>query len=296
MAVMDQIVTPAQAIQPDTARPRRRPGPAVSVVSHGVTHVGHVRTANQDSFGVSADGGLLVVADGMGGHLGGEVASSKTVEVVLDRVAPLDAADARGSLTTAVFAANAAVHAASKKDRNLSGMGTTVVVAAVYTSAAGEARLAVVHAGDSRCYLIRDGELKRLTVDHSLFEDLVARGVVDRSDWDRFQRKNVITSAVGTHDTVTVSADDFEVLPGDHLLLCSDGLHGLVDDEDVLALILRAPDVAAAATALVDAALGAGGDDNVTVVVARVDPVRRTTRGRKKPRPRAGARPTSSTP
>jgi len=224
------------------------------------------------------DIGLFVVADGMGGHTGGDEASRQACIAVEDHVrgrsatvsgysrtpTPLARREVLRMLRDASRAANERIILEGDLHPDLSGMGSTMVA----VLAAGD-RAFVANVGDSRVYLIRDGGIALLTEDHSLFFELVRQGRLSRASAARFPYKNVVTRALGMRGTIEADCFDLELLPGDRLVLCTDGLHGVLDDEAVLG-IAGAGAVQVAADALVAAANEAGGPDNVTVMVVEV--------------------------
>lgn len=232
---------------------------------HGLTDPGKVRKNNEDSLlvGEGRDETLFVVADGIGGFEAGEVASSIAVDVLKD-VGSLD------SLEDAIREANRRILAAARGDERFHGMGTTVV--AMRFGGTGEEPVAQIsHVGDSRAYLLRDGELKPVTEDHSLVAELVRSGDLTRAQASEHPQKNLITRALGAEEEVDVDTVVLPVEPGDRLLLCSDGLSDMVPEPGMLEILTSHPeDPEKAARALVVAALEAGGADNVTVVVVDV--------------------------
>jgi PPM family protein phosphatase len=236
------------------------------------TDVGRCRERNEDAVVVVPEHLLFVVADGMGGHTSGEVASRIAVETMaatFGKTGPGVGAPANESvpplgdrLDEAVQAANRAVFSASRSAPHLRGMGTTVVAAAI--DAAG---ICVAHAGDSRAYRVRAGAIERLTQDHSLVEMLRgARGAVGGD-----VPSNVILRALGVNETVEVDLRIDPIAPGDRFVLCSDGLHGMVEDGTILAVVLEEADPRGAAAKLVDRANEAGGADNVSAIVIHCD-------------------------
>ncbi|MDQ3891531.1 MAG: Stp1/IreP family PP2C-type Ser/Thr phosphatase [Actinomycetota bacterium] len=232
---------------------------------HGVTHPGKVRKNNEDSLlvGEGRDETLFVVADGIGGFEAGEVASSIAIDVLKD-VAP------SGSLEDAIIEANRRILAASKGDEKLSGMGTTVV-AMRFGGTEREPVAQISHVGDSRAYLLRDGDLKPITEDHSLVAELVRSGDLTRAQASEHPQKNLITRALGAEEEVEVDTTVLPIRPGDRLILCSDGLSDMVPETRMLDLLTSSGESPEeAAQALVSAALEAGGADNVTVVVVDV--------------------------
>ena len=232
---------------------------------HGVTHPGKVRNNNEDSLlvGEGRDETLFVVADGIGGFEAGEVASSITIDVLKD-TAPL------GSLEDAIREANRRILAAAKSDERLSGMGTTVV-ALRFGGTESEPAAEISHVGDSRAYLLRDGELKPITEDHSLVAELVRSGDLTRDEASEHPQKNLITRALGAEMEVEVDTTVLPIRSGDRFILCSDGLSDMIPETRMLDLLTFSPEgPEKAAQTLVSAALEAGGTDNVTVVVVDV--------------------------
>ena len=232
---------------------------------HGLTDPGKVRKNNEDSLlvGEGRDETLFVVADGIGGFEAGEVASSIAVDVLKD-VGPSE------SLEDAIREANRRILAASRGDARFHGMGTTVV--AMRFGGTGEEPIAQIsHVGDSRAYLLRGGELKPVTEDHSLVAELVRSGDLTRDQASEHPQKNLITRALGAEEEVDVDTVVLPVEPGDRLLLCSDGLSDMVPETRMLTILTSNPEnPERAVRALVSAALEAGGADNVTVVVVDV--------------------------
>jgi serine/threonine protein phosphatase PrpC len=239
------------------------------------TDTGRVRDHNEDNFGVLPEERVFVVADGMGGHESGEVASRMAVETLTefytrtrDDEATWPYRELRGisadanRLVCAIRLANQRIYARSGADAGQRRMGTTIVAIA-----AVEDRAILGHAGDSRCYRVRDGKLEQLTRDHSFLEDM-KRAYPGMSDEEQraFPHKNVITRALGMRDDVEVEVQEQPLLPGDRLLLCSDGLCGLIDDAALLAGA-QLPDLQSACDDLVARANAAGGTDNVTVIL-----------------------------
>lgn len=227
----------------------------------GLTDVGKVRRTNQDS--LVMEDSLAGVADGMGGHLGGETASSlcrDTLCAFLRGKTP-----DKETLVQGVNRANAAVFERSESDSSVRGMGTTLCVMWI-----GKERLYVAHVGDSRCYRFAAGELTQVTKDHSMVMEMVRAGIIKREDAASHPMRNVITRAVGTDPEVDADILDFPLVKDDLWLLCSDGLHGMVSDEDMAAILAGEGDIEEKARKLLDAALEGGGHDNVSVVLVSV--------------------------
>lgn len=225
------------------------------------TDVGRVRRANEDAFMAQAP--LFAVADGMGGHQGGEVASRLALEAlahVADGPGPDE--DTAPDLAKTVREANRAVLERASSDPGLAGMGTTLTAVL-----AADDRIFLAHVGDSRAYLLREGELSRLTKDHTVVERLVDQGRLTSEEAAMHPQRHIVTNALGVDQDVQVDESTYEVLPGDRLLLCSDGLTGMVPEVDIVRMLTEETDPQAAADALVAAANEAGGQDNITVVV-----------------------------
>jgi protein phosphatase len=231
------------------------------------TDTGRARSANEDSYWVRSP--LFVLADGMGGAQAGEVASQTAVDVFSAQGGLPDGPGTYEERLAALVAqANVQVHAQAQSDEQFAGMGTTLTVAYV-----GEDDLAIAHVGDSRFYVLRDGELTQLTDDHSLVGELVRRGQISAEEAEDHPQRSIITRALGIEGEVVVDHFSWPVRDGDVFLLCSDGLTGMVPDARVAQIIGGAPDLSTAATQLVAAANEAGGRDNITVILFRVEDV-----------------------
>lgn len=227
----------------------------------GASDVGRVRNKNQDAWLIHDH--VYAVADGMGGHQGGEVAARIAVEV-LEReiVGPTSE-----SLVSAAHMANATIHEQSDRRPDLRGMGTTLCAMALVADDDGEDELAVINVGDSRLYLWRDGELKQITRDHSLVEDMRASGQITEAEAAVHPHRNIVTRALGISPTVEV--DEFIIVPrtGDRCVICSDGLFNEVSAEKIGATLRRLAEPRDAASELVRQANEGGGRDNITCVV-----------------------------
>ena len=223
------------------------------------TDVGKVRANNQDALIVSEKLRLYGVADGMGGHKGGEVASTSARDDLLRELEGKTPSVA--ALSGAIEEVNRQIYHQQEHDDALTGMGTTLSVRWM-----SDNFVYIGHVGDSRVYLLRDGEFKQMTLDHSLVEQLVREGVLTEEEAQNHPMRNIITRAIGTDESVEVDVVVEERRKGDLWLACSDGLHGLVDDRQMRdALRQYAPEKAA--DVLLKAALDAGGRDNVTLVI-----------------------------
>ncbi len=240
----------------------------------GATDTGHVRVSNQDRFLLSDT--LYAVADGMGGHVAGEVAATVAVDALRSAFGKASGEDgATGeALGGAVRQANSAVWRKAREDDELAGMGTTLTaVALVRQSGSGgrtDETLAVANVGDSRAYLLRDGELSMLTTDHSWVQEMVRTGQLRAEDASGHPKRSTLTRAVGIGPEVAVDVSDVVPYVGDRLLLCSDGLWDELGDRRITEILRSSPHLQDAADELVDAAISAGGRDNVTVVVIDV--------------------------
>jgi serine/threonine protein phosphatase PrpC len=226
--------------------------------------VGRVREGNEDSYMV--DEPLYAVADGMGGHQGGEVASKLALEI-LGRLTLEDSGDTAPNLADAVREANRAVLDKASTDPGLHGMGTTLTALV-----AGGNRVFLAHVGDSRAYLLRDGRMEQLTEDHTVVEGLVQEGRLTRQEAEIHPQRSILTRALGVDGDVEVDERSQEVREGDRILLCSDGLTGMVPEQEIERVLAELEDPQRAADVLVDAANDAGGQDNITAVVLDVLP------------------------
>jgi PPM family protein phosphatase len=228
------------------------------------TDAGRVRTVNEDR--AIVEDGFVAVADGMGGHVGGEVAAELALESVEHA---FDADRTAEGLIQAAKRANSDVYRRGLKERALRGMGTTLTAAALVDSSA-EPKVAVVNVGDSRAYLFSRGRLTRLTEDHSLVEEMVRRGELSEDDAMTHPHRHILTRVIGVEPDVDIDAWTIQVRDGDRLLLCSDGLTNECKDSEIALLLRDHADPEQAVHALVDRALRNGGSDNVTVVVSNV--------------------------
>ncbi len=226
-----------------------------------LTDVGRVRSHNEDA--VLADPPLFAVADGLGGHEAGEVASQIAVETLRDH-APRKA-DAN-ALARAVRAANREVIRAAQEGIGRSGMGTTITAAIV-----DGLDVVVAQVGDSRAYLMRDGVLTRITQDHSMVADLIRTGQLTEAESRTHPNRSVITRALGTDPNMYADTFEVEAEPGDRLLLCSDGLTGMLTDDTISHLLQASGDPSVTARTLIDAANEAGGVDNISVIVVDIE-------------------------
>lgn len=236
------------------------------------THIGLVRTHNEDYLVCRASQGVLVLGDGMGGHNAGEVASRVAVEAAADALLPAQLQDTADDLESLLAvgaageAANLAVFQEVERDSELKGMGTTLVLALFR-----EQRVFFAHVGDSRLYRLREGRLRSLTRDHSLVQELIDNGLFASLEEasDAGVGDNILTRSIGLDPNVEVDVGDHELLADDLYLLCSDGLCGKVDDGVIASIMQASTDVEQIAGDLERAALNAGGRDNISLIVAR---------------------------
>jgi PPM family protein phosphatase len=230
--------------------------------------VGLARSGNEDSYFCGRT--VFAVADGLGGHQGGEVASAAAVEplAALDGREFADPWEAAEALADAVREANRAILDRAAGDPDLWGMGTTLTAAA----RAGDSQLQLAHVGDSRAYLFRDGDFEQLTTDHTVVGELVRRGRLTPEQAAIHPERSILTRAVGLDPQVPVDLPDpLELRSGDQVLLCSDGLTEAILDSQIADILSATTDGDAACRSLIDAANAAGGPDNITVVLLRVE-------------------------
>jgi len=229
---------------------------------------GMVRSHNEDSVGADSGAGFVILADGMGGYNAGEVASGMAVAMLSDNLKTALSEDRRDMAALAsaeVQKTNSAIFQAAQSQPQYNGMGTTLVLAMFRDN-----RITVAHIGDSRLYRLRGEQLEQMTRDHSLLQEQIDSGLITREDARHSHNKNLVTRALGVDDTVEVEVHEYEVLPGDLFLLCSDGLNDMVGDEDIqLTLGLMGANLELAAQQLVQMANDNGGRDNVSVILVR---------------------------
>ncbi len=244
------------------------------------TDVGRVRDQNEDNFLVDRKLKLFVVCDGMGGHAAGEVASSSACRFVREALmaekerilayeqgtGTVSREDVLQIVESAVHSACARVHQLGVEDESKRGMGTTLDALLVVGQ-----RGFIAHVGDSRIYLNRGGSVHQLTEDHSLINELLKRGRLTRDQISKVAMKNAVTRAVGVYESVEVDVIDFDMLPGDRYLLCSDGLHGYLEEAEIPRLFEQIPEEQLV-DSLIALANDRGGKDNITAVVVKVPP------------------------
>jgi protein phosphatase len=263
--------------------------PDISIEVFGKTDVGLIREHNEDNFLIAdVTGGLrtaeprdpftfklgekgaaLLVCDGMGGAAAGEVASQMAVDSIYDALAASEPQQRDGFarlLRRAVQHANERIFIQSRDNQSERGMGTTCTVASLV-----DEMLVVAQIGDSRCYVLRDGKLAQVTKDQSLAWQLIEAGAMTAEEAKAFEHANIILQALGVQERVEVVLSQVQLRRGDVALLCSDGLHGPVADEELLAILISEPNLQKAGEALIQKALDRDGPDNITVVLARFD-------------------------
>jgi len=253
----------------------------LQISSGGATHVGIVRTNNEDCFRIVQPLNLFVLSDGMGGEAHGEVASALAVETVVkhcmkgqeDPGAPLSGQAQPGMapksqlLLSAVHLANQMVFRSAQEHPEQQGMGATMTAAWIDGQ-----QLSIAHVGDSRLYLLRTGQLQQLTSDHSLVAEQVRRGILTVSEAEQSNLQSVLLRALGTQPEVEVDIEQVALFPGDALLLCSDGLTRMVTEPEIAGTLQAEPDPQRAAEKLVEHANEGGGIDNVSVIVVSIKP------------------------
>jgi len=232
------------------------------------TDVGLRRRANEDRFAIAASLGLYLVADGMGGHTAGQIASDLAAQGAVRALETLEGAEASltEKLRYSVAAANREIFGTAQAKPHLAGMGTTLVALL-----AGATRIALAHVGDSRAYLIRGGKIRQLTDDHSLVAELVRRREIPAHAARGHPHRHVLTRALGVRRSVEADLAELTPAVDDIFVLCSDGLTGHVQDGEIAEEVAREPDLETACERLIDLANSRGGEDNTTVLLVRCD-------------------------
>jgi len=244
----------------------------------GETNVGMKRNHNEDNFSVLEESGLYIVADGMGGHASGEVASKMAVDALREfftataddpeRTWPYKMDRSKGyeenRLITGIKLANLRIYESAQRDPRQRGMGTTIV--SIFAVDSG---VYIAHVGDSRVYRIRDKKMEQLTEDHSLLNDYIKMKRLTAEEIANFPHKNVIVRALGMKDTVKVDSRFEQPQENDIILMCSDGLSGPVTDDELLDIATTTDDLKSAAAKMIERANANGGPDNITVVLVR---------------------------
>ena len=249
----------------------------------GKTDPGRVRPNNEDNFGYDSRYGIFVVCDGMGGQAAGEVASKMGVDILLDYFrqdsvsgphhgngqppdeAPGNLSPAARALDQAIHLANHKIFEAGQQESGRSGMGSTIVAALV-----GGHALTIGNVGDSRIYLIRQGEIQQLTEDHSLVMEQLRQGYITREQAQQSEMQNVILRALGSEEELEVDVEDLVAMPGDLILMTSDGLTRHLDDQEILKIVTASSSLERMCGDLIQAANQRGGDDNITCLLLRI--------------------------
>ncbi|NDI33466.1 Stp1/IreP family PP2C-type Ser/Thr phosphatase [Chengkuizengella sediminis] len=233
------------------------------------TDVGRTRAVNEDRAAVQTELNgftLAIVADGMGGHQAGDTASQITIETIQESLQSLEVnmsvEECEMSIREAIYLANAKIYQLASENEKYKGMGTTVVVALATVEL-----ILIAHIGDSRAYKYTDESMIQLTEDHSLVNELVKSGQISLEEAEQHPRRNLLTRALGTEEYVTIEIHRHEWLQHDLLMLCSDGLSSLVSQQDMVHILSKEQNIEHKANELIQHALDAGGDDNITVVL-----------------------------
>jgi protein phosphatase len=248
---------------------------ALAVEVAGQTDVGCVRSNNEDNFGYDSRYGIFVVCDGMGGQAAGEVASKMGVDILLDYFrthVPAATTSANGqngsgatSLAHAIQLANRTIFQAGHEQSGRTGMGSTIVAALVRGNS-----LAIAHVGDSRIYLVRQGTIQQLTQDHSLVMEQVRRGYITLEQAQKSEMQNIILRALGSEEAVEADVEDLVAIPGDLLLMASDGLTRHLEDQEILGILKGKGSLEQSCGELVKTAKDRGGDDNITCLLVKI--------------------------
>lgn len=227
---------------------------------------GLVRNNNEDSYWVDLDNGLLVVCDGMGGHNGGEVASAIAVETI-NKFFTSSSEELPGRLVLALEKANSAILNSAKQDPALHGMGTTATLAAFE-----DGTMYVAHVGDSSLYLMQDKQIRKVTRDHTLAQQLLMEGRLKPEDMRSNPYNHILTRALGVEENVSIDQYQEKVKPGDLILLCSDGLSDKVSEGEIQEILQQeSSSLEKSAQGLLERALKYGGSDNITIIISRIE-------------------------
>ncbi len=248
------------------------------ILLHGQTDIGSVRDHNEDAIAIDSDIALAVLADGMGGHQGGEMASAITVstikDIVVEKVKLLATEKVSSStiysaesllIQDAIMQANTRVHESAEANPQYHGMGTTVVVTLFYNN-----RFTVAHVGDSRLYRFRDGDLKQITRDHSLMQELIERGFYTPKQAQDSLNKNLVTRAIGIDSTINIDMQEDIAKVNDIYLLCSDGVNDMLKDDEIKSILAdNNDDLENAASEIIQQANAHGGKDNISAILVK---------------------------
>ena len=228
----------------------------------GLSKIGLVRQRNEDRFFI--DGNVCAVTDGMGGYSGGEIASTYAVDEIREYLASLETVDQQ-DLCDAIIHANQRIVNRVASEERLAGMGTTAVVTAIKDN-----QLYWASVGDSRLYVYRDGLLKQITTDHSMVQELLTAGEITKDEMLSHPQRNLLTRAVGVDEVLEVDSGIESILPGDRILLCTDGLSGYVTDDVIASALKSSDDNMMVVESLMDTVYEVGAGDNVTIVVGTI--------------------------
>lgn len=235
------------------------------------TDIGRLRQLNQDFvftsvYPLGALDNLFLVADGMGGHRAGDYASKCTIETVIEMCSKSKGKKLVSAITDAITEANSRVRRKAMEDSNMIGMGTTLVLATIEDNI-----LTVANVGDSRLYVMSDDGIRQITRDHSLVEEMIRMGGIDRNSARNHPDKNIITRAIGASSNVNVDFFEVELKDGDVIFMCSDGLSNMIEDDEIYEITQNSDSLDDAATKLVDTANENGGKDNISVVLVKYE-------------------------
>ena len=234
-----------------------------------ITDIGKTRAVNQDYIYTSVDRvgclpNLFIVADGMGGHKAGDTASRFTVETIKTLIEQSQEKDAISVINDSVKMVNSLLLQKASESEDYYGMGTTLVIATIFDNV-----LRVANVGDSRLYVIDDNDITQITRDHSLVEEMVSMGEIDRKEARTHKRKNIITRAIGGDSYVEPEMFCVELMPDDIIMMCSDGLTNMIEDEDIFKIVKQNLPLDKTAETLVDTANSNGGKDNISVILIK---------------------------
>lgn len=237
--------------------------------SSGLTDTGQVRENNEDAWKVIPESNVFVLADGMGGHTAGEIAAQEAVDryasFIVEKQAVLNPSSAKQLLSDVIKDVNSNVFRLARADRELRGMGTTICCGIFL-----EEQLFFAHVGDSRIYRFRDSKLKQLTDDHSLVQELIELGELNKRQAKEFNQRNIITKAIGTEPNVEPSVDSCGIRPGDIIMMCTDGLSDLLSNKEIEKILNLTTDIEHKTELFVQSANRRGGLDNITVILLEV--------------------------
>lgn len=231
----------------------------------GISHIGLVRKKNEDKYIMDLQQQLFVICDGMGGHKGGKVASAIATQVIERHFITSDVTDKMAALNAAIKAANLKIWRVGSKKAEFHEMGTTATAAVIEDD-----RLLIAHVGDSSLFLLRDNQIAKITVDHTLAHQMVIDGLLKESEVRTCSYNHILTRAVGVQENVKIDNYTEIIQPGDHIIICSDGLTDMLEEDEISAITNEnsaAADAEKIAETLVATALNKGGYDNITVIV-----------------------------